>query len=519
MALTAVVAACSRSPARSVAASPTVMVSSPALTLSPSAGADAGGGDAAVAGARTLVPHEGVLRAWWGDSWEDAAWDLAYTVRPRWYPRHVLLLGIGGGSAAAAFTRDNTGLPRPEVVVVEPDPAIRAQAAALGLAEGAKVAAGEEAIPAGATFDVILVDIQDDRSPQLASLDAAKAARVRQLLTDDGLLLIRRIARPSDPQLAVAARLFGVGFPFQRLVGSRLDGAEQDLLLVLSRKPIDGAFVYNGAPRVELPPPAGGGPERDLAAVRRAAEHDGEVETRVGYVEYHRDQLGIEGPCPEDASPGAGLTGPGARELAPRSSAEGTHYATRLPDDQDTVVALLGMSGSDDCTTRLSPLAAAVQGTKVPETNLLSVSEVLFAVDSAQWKSLRRAVVAPRMMRGRGRHPPRRRCGRRGVSRRGDVRSRGSPRAGRPVDARFRRHPRDARDPPRSVRGRAVTSRLRGDAGAGRRLLCAHDASAARIPRGPGRTSLGRAPRCAQDPGGLRPMCRLAAVRSAPGRG
>ena len=397
MALTAVVAACSRSPARSVPASPTVMVSSPALTLSPSAGADASGGDAAVAGARTLIPHEGVPRAWWGDSWEDASWDLAYTVRPRWFPRHVLLLGIGGGSAGAEFTRDRTGVPKPDVIVIEPDPAIRAQAAALGLAEGAKVAAGEEAIPAGATFDVILVDLQDDRSPYLASLDAAKAGHVRRLLNDDGLLLLRRIARPSDPQLAVAARLFAVGFPFQRLVGSRLDGAEQDLLLVLSRKPIDGAFVYNGAPRVELPPPAGGGPERDLAAVRQAAEHGGEAETRVGYVRYHGDQLGIEGPCPEDASPGAGLTGPGARELAPRSSAEGTHYATRLPDDQDTVVALLGLSGSDDCTTRLSHLAAAVQGTRLSETNLLSVSAVLFAVDSAQWKSLRRAVVAPRM--------------------------------------------------------------------------------------------------------------------------
>ncbi len=402
MALTAIaVASCSRSPARSAAGSPAVTASSPALALSPSAdaGVDTNKGDAAVAGARTLIPREGVPRAWWGDPREDAAWVLAYTVRPRWFPRRVLLLGIGGGSAAAEFTSDSIGVPRPDVIVVEPDTAIRARAAALGLGHRAKVVAGEEAIPAGATFDVILVDIQDDRSPYLASLDAAKAGHVRQLLNDDGLLLLRRIARPSDPQLAVAARLFSVGLPFQRLVGSRLDGAEQDLLLVLSRKAIDGAFVYDGnsAPRVELPPPAGGGPERDLAAVRQAAEHDGELETRVGYVRYDRDQLGIEGPCPEDASPGAGLTGPGARELAPRSSADGTHYATRTPDDQDTVVALLGMNGSDDCTTRLSDLAAAVQGTRLSDTGLLSVSGVLFAVDSAQWKSLRRAVVAPRM--------------------------------------------------------------------------------------------------------------------------
>jgi hypothetical protein len=337
------------------------------------------------AGGRSVILRNGVPRTW-SDDRVDAAWDLVRTTVRSEQPRSAILLGVGGGSAARDFAH---ALGR-NAVIVEPDPTVREQASALGVSPDATLLPGEGAVTGDARFDVVLVDANDDR----LALDAEEGARVRRWLTPKGLVIVRRLASPSDPRMASALQTLGVGLPFRRLVGSAVEDVAQDLLLVLSRRPIRGALVYSDVPRVELALPEGHGHPRELGAIRSAAESHG-LTTRIGYLGHHRDRLVVGTPCPDNGSTSARLTGLGAVQLA--ETPTGHEHVHATSDDRVTALqTLLGADFTDDCVTTYSDAAVAVEGIEATEGEL-AVSRVLFTLDAAEWMRWRNTALIPRV--------------------------------------------------------------------------------------------------------------------------
>jgi hypothetical protein len=338
------------------------------------------------AGVRSVLLRNGIPRTW-SDDRVDAVWDLVRTTSRSDQPHSAILLGIGGGAAARDFAH---ALGR-DAVVVESDPTLRAEASSLGVSPEARMLPSEASVANDAPFDVVLVDANDDGR----LLDAAEGARARHWLSDRGLMIVRRLASPSDPRMAAAMQTLGVGLPFRRLVGSRVDDVVQDLLLVLSRRPIRGAFVYSDVPRVELALPEGRGHARDLAATRSAAESLG-LMTRVGYLGHRRGRLVASSPCPDNGISSAFLVGPGGARLA--ETPTGREHVHATSDDSATPLqTLIGADLTDDCVTTYSDLAVAVEGLESTASDELAVSHVLFALDAAKWTQRRNAVLVPRV--------------------------------------------------------------------------------------------------------------------------
>ncbi len=351
--------------------------------------------DDAAPRARTVTLRAGVPRLWEGRREADAAWGFAST-NSRQPLRSALLLGIGGGMAPRDFAGEpwiGAG-PASNVLIVEPDAALRDVARALDPAVAADLTAGEESIPPGATFEVVLVDAQEDGAWYSNWISPAGAPRVRALVSQKGLLIVRRIARPSDARLASAMASLGAGLPFRRFLGTRLDDEEQDLLLVMSRRPIDGIRVFLDVPRVTLPLPSDDQPrtERDMTKVRVVADGTAETHIHIGYVVHEEGRQLIDTPCPRSGEVTVVL----ATNL-PALEQTGEEYPRPAPaaDPEASLQSLIGVGGDDDCISRCSGLVAAVEGTE-PDDSGFEVSRVLMTLTAAQWIHLRESVIAPR---------------------------------------------------------------------------------------------------------------------------